>query len=55
MCGLLEALGVQVERIGNLKQGALYLEDEKILLLDAHFGGRDLEELIDSILPELWA
>lgn len=52
--GLLSALGVRVRRIADLREGALYYADEKLLLLDIELDEHMTRAAIDAVLPTLW-
>jgi hypothetical protein len=49
--GLLSALGVRVRRVADLREGAIYIADRKLLLLDIELTDHQIAEAIDSVLP----
>lgn len=51
MCGLLRAMGVRIRRVADLEEGALYLPNEKLLLLDIELTEEEVTYAIDSVLP----
>lgn len=48
--GLLSSLGVRVRRIADLREGALYVADRKLLLLDVELSDLQAAEAIDAVL-----
>lgn len=48
--GLLKTLGVRVRRIADLDEGALYVEDRRLLLLDFDLTDEQVIEAIDAVL-----
>lgn len=53
-CELLEALGVRVFDIPNLKEGAVYLKRRGIFLLDSELSASQREDAANEVLPILW-
>lgn len=54
MNGILKVLGVRIRRVADLDEGAIYLPDNKLLLLDIELSQECVTVAIDGILPSLW-
>lgn len=49
--GLLSTLGVRVRRVADLREGALYVADRKLLLLDIELSDSQIAQAMDAVLP----
>lgn len=55
MQGVLKALGVRVRRIADLDEGALYLSNSRILLLDLELSESEITQAMDDVLFSAFA
>lgn len=53
MSGLLKAWGVRVRRVADVDEGAIYLPNHKLLLLDIELTDAQISDAIDSVVPSL--
>lgn len=53
MFTLLAALGIRVRHVPNLTEGALYIEDRRLLLLDDKLSDRQMADLVTQVVPVL--
>lgn len=51
MCGLLKTLGIRVRRVADVHEGAIYLPNHKLLLLDIEMSDEQISEAIDAVIP----
>lgn len=51
MCGLLKALGVRVRRVADLDEGAIYVKESRLLLLDFNMTDEHIDRAMDDVLP----
>lgn len=49
--GLLRALGVRVRRLADLEEGAIYIADRSLLLLDIDLSDCQIRRAIEKVLP----
>ena len=52
---LLLALGVRIRKVTELDEGAIYIEDRRLMLLDRTLTEEQVARAIDRVLPSLWA
>ena len=52
--GLLKSLGVRIRRVADMNEGAIYLPNHKLLLLDIELSDELVSDAIESVLPSLW-
>lgn len=48
--GLLKTLGVRIRQVADLSEGAIYIEDRKLLLLDVELTAQQVSEATDAVL-----
>lgn len=48
--GLLRTLGVRIRRIADLEEGAIYLADRNLLLLDIELSDRQMQKACETLL-----
>ena len=53
MCGFLKTLGVRIRRVADMDEGAIYLPNHKILLLDIELTAEQVTDAIDAVIPTL--
>ena len=53
--GLLETLGVRIRRVAELDEGALYIQQCRLLLLDIELTDKQVTEAQERVLPHLTA
>lgn len=51
--GLLRALGVRIRRLADLEEGAVYIADRSLLLLDIELSDCQIRRAIESVLPSV--
>ena len=52
--GLLATLGVRTRQVADLDEGALYIPEAKLLLLDIELSHERVSCALDRVLPMLW-
>jgi len=51
--GLLSALGIRVRRVQELSEGAVYLEDRRLLLVDGGLSDEQINDVANQVIPAL--
>ena len=51
--GLLEALGIRIRNVPDLTEGALYVVDKRLLLLDAELSDAQADDLACQVVRVL--